>query len=122
MRHLIQLALAAVLLASGCTTTDAPRADYQQRAARFLDAAIPILDAYAAAETDPDRLQDFAAARAALEGLRDVATADLSIGTLRDLAPAYQAILEARGDTPKEAADKVALYLLALAALEAAVG
>lgn len=121
-RFLILPLLAALLTLSSCLSTagGSPSA-FQERAGRFLDAAIPIVDTYAAAETDPERIQDFATARAALEGLRDLATADLSIDTLQGLAPAYQDLLEARGDDPDEAARKVALYLLALAALEAAL-
>lgn len=124
MTHTLRLvALAAVLVLTlgGCSTTGVPRADFQQRAGNFLDAALPILDTYAAAETDPGRLQDYATARAALEGLRDLATAAISIDTLQNLAPSYHRILIAQGDSPSEASNKVALYLLALAALEAAL-
>lgn len=125
MRNRLILALAALSLLAGClagcaSTPSAP-SEFAERAGRFLDTAVPILDELAAAETDPDRLQDFATARAALEGLRSVATAGASLDTLRDMAPALREVLLARGRSADDAARTVSIYLLTLAALEAAL-
>lgn len=119
-------ALAAVLLLPGCASTPGTTSEFAERAGRFLAAAEPILDTFVASELakpdpDMDRVQQFATARAALHGLRDLATAGPSIATLRDLAPALGEVLAARGDSPEEAASKVAFYILTLAALEAAL-
>lgn len=119
-------ALLAVLLLAGCASTPTGSSQFAERAGRFLAAAEPILDTFVAAELakpdpDMDRVQKFATARAALHGLRDLATAGPSIATLRDLAPALGEVLAARGDSAEEAASKVAIYLLTLAALDAAL-
>lgn len=121
MRKTILSALLGLFLLGGCATTSGDTSEFRVRAGRFLDTAVPIVDELAAAETDPDRLQDFATARAALEGLRSVATAGPSLDTLRDLAPAFREVLLARGDDPEEAAQKVTIFLLTLAALDAAL-
>lgn len=127
MRKATIVALLGVLL-TGCMAPSGggSPSDFQERAGRFLDVAVPALDAFVDAEMakpdpDLDRVESFALARAALRGLRDVATAGASIATLRDLAPQLAVVLRARGDDPEEVAGKVSIYLLTLAALDAAL-
>lgn len=127
MRHKTILALLGALLLAGCAgTSGGSPSEFAVRAGRFLDVAVPAVDEFVAAEhakpePDADTLRNLTTARAALDGLRSVATAGGSIDTLRDLAPAFREVLLARGDSPDEAAGKVTIFLLTLAALDAAL-